>query len=235
MSICVTGCELPVWTAICLADTWFDESDPNNEDQLDFYENIDDADPNSCPLDALSGGNLTADDKAITDPREYFLQLVKFRVEKVAEEWKLISHRLDDKVRQYLRDSHISLPRRETSLGTAKDESTAIVKSEYWVKRTGDILNSLIDTLSKIVGSWDEFVPRDWNRLVYETHEKIVERIDLSVWEITEQMDELNHVLKGLRSLKSKIDNFMGKLSLHIAVDGNRTVPLQYWNVTVVS
>ncbi|KAJ3958135.1 hypothetical protein N0V92_005282 [Colletotrichum tropicale] len=136
-------------------------------------------------MDALSGGNLTADDKAITDPREYFLQLVKFRVEKVAEEWKLISHRLDDKVRQY------------------------------------------------IVGSWDEFVSRDWNRLVHETHEKIIERIDLSVWEITEQMDELNHVLKELRSLKSKIDNFMGKLSLHIAVDGNRTVPLQYWNVTV--
>lgn len=46
--------------------------------------------------------SMSADYEATTDPGEYFLQLIKFRVEKVTEEWKSISHRLDDKMHPYV-------------------------------------------------------------------------------------------------------------------------------------
>lgn len=102
-SVCVTGRNTVVWTALCLADTHFDNPDPNNEYLLSFYDNTEDSDTTSLPMDALSVGSRTAINMSGLDPREYFLLVVKFRVQRIKDEWIKILYELKDRTNAYVR------------------------------------------------------------------------------------------------------------------------------------
>ncbi|KAL0941333.1 uncharacterized protein CTRU02_204096 [Colletotrichum truncatum] len=101
-AFCITGRATSVWTAVCLADTFFDEQDPNNEQMLSYYTNNNDSDPMFYDTDALSVGELTADGVSVTDPREYFLLIAKSQVKKAGKEWKDICGWLKLKVEEYV-------------------------------------------------------------------------------------------------------------------------------------
>lgn len=104
-SICVTGRDTSHWTAIGLTDSYFeDDSDPNNEYLLPFYvtDPYPDPDMTSCELDALSIANLTADNVSVTDPREYFLLVVKFHVVRITQHWMNVLFKLKDMIDEYV-------------------------------------------------------------------------------------------------------------------------------------
>ncbi|KAK1633347.1 hypothetical protein BDP81DRAFT_72619 [Colletotrichum phormii] len=103
-SICVTGRDTSQWTAIRLTDSYFeDDSDPNKEYLLPFYvaDPYPDQDMTSCELDAISIANLTADNVSVTDPREYFLLVVKFHVARITEHWTNVLFKLKDMIEEY--------------------------------------------------------------------------------------------------------------------------------------
>ncbi|EQB51836.1 hypothetical protein CGLO_08596 [Colletotrichum gloeosporioides Cg-14] len=232
-SVCVTGRNTVVWTALCLADTHFDNPDPNNEYLLSFYDSTEDSDSTSLPMDALSVGSRTAINMSGLDPREYFLLVVKFRVQRIKDEWIKILYELKDRTNAYLYDPHIPLRRRKTSLGTAADESQDVERSEAWVKQSSHLLTRLINCIAETIGVWEKFASRDAERLIHGTDDDIAGRIVSTCWDIRELFDEMEKAHTGLKSLKSELENFKTELSMHVAVDGSRAIILQYWNVTV--
>ncbi|KAK2016885.1 hypothetical protein LZ32DRAFT_524023 [Colletotrichum eremochloae] len=105
-SLVITGWNLNFWTAWCLNDTYYYEDDGNNgynEDMLLNYVQADQGDdPDHPDLDPLSIGNLTADEKSLKDPREYFLLILKFRIQKYKEEWANILDYVEESVCEYV-------------------------------------------------------------------------------------------------------------------------------------
>ncbi|KAK1593690.1 uncharacterized protein LY79DRAFT_177190 [Colletotrichum navitas] len=106
-SMVITGWNLNFWTAWCLNDTYYYDDDGNdccNEDMLLYYvkpdKNDDDNDDDDSghDLDPLSIGNLSANGTSPEDPREYFLLILKFRMQKYKEEWANILHYVNDSV-----------------------------------------------------------------------------------------------------------------------------------------
>jgi hypothetical protein len=78
ISIMVTGLDDWYWTAYCFVDVYF--KSPGHRESVEYY-----SDTNRDPL---SGGKTsTVRDKPTWLPREYFLQLLAYRIEQVKQEW----------------------------------------------------------------------------------------------------------------------------------------------------
>ncbi|KAK2051806.1 hypothetical protein LY76DRAFT_673520 [Colletotrichum caudatum] len=111
-SVVMTGWNLDFWTAWCLNDTYYYDDDNNgcyNEDMLSYYVKADQSDEDydfSHELDPLSIGNLFADRASPKDPRDYFLLILKFRIQKCKEEWANILHSVDESVSQYSNEQY---------------------------------------------------------------------------------------------------------------------------------
>ena len=88
MSCVITGHNNQNWVGYSFIDTYFHDTDGNEDDKSDrdsirYYQGeIEDP---SC-LDPLTGGKV--DTNSISDPREYFLLPLKQRVEQIEEHWK---------------------------------------------------------------------------------------------------------------------------------------------------
>lgn len=103
-SFVVTGWDISSWTAFCLADSYFaDETDPDDPVMLAHY--VKDVDSDEPGLDPLSTGKLTVDKVAPTDPREYFLVVVRYRVMRLLEIWTNVEFQLGEKIHQYVSKS----------------------------------------------------------------------------------------------------------------------------------
>ncbi|KAH8422123.1 Arginine--tRNA ligase [Colletotrichum scovillei] len=236
-SICVTGRDTSHWTAIGLTDSYFeDDSDPNNEYLLPFYvtDPYPDPDMTSCELDALSIANLTADNVSVTDPREYFLLVVKFHVVRITQHWMNVLFKLKDMIDEYLSSPHIPLTRRESSLGTMRGESYAIEASEAWLGQTSDLVIQWILLLTKTIKAWNKFFDQDASRIVCQSSEDGLNHMNDSLYEISRSLDELRAIREEMEELKVKVERFEKKLGLHVAVGDNRAIVLQYWNVTIL-
>ncbi|KXH29828.1 hypothetical protein CSAL01_09977 [Colletotrichum salicis] len=213
-SICVTGWDTSQWTAIRLTDSYFeDDSDPNKEYLLPFYvaDPYPDQDMTSCELDAISIANLTADNVSVTDPREYFLLVVKFHVVRITEHWTNVLFKLKDMIEEYLSSPHIPLVRRESSLGTMRGESYAIEASEVWLGQTSDLVIQWILLLTKTIKAWDKFFDRDISRIVCQSSEDGISHMNDSLYEISRSLDEIMVIREEMEELKVKVERFEKK------------------------
>ncbi|KAK1496946.1 hypothetical protein CABS01_11095 [Colletotrichum abscissum] len=226
-----------LYATIGLMDSYFeDDSDPNNEYLLPFYvaDPYPDPDMTSCELDALSIANLTADNVSVTDPREYFLLVVKFHVARITQHWMNVLFKLKDMIDEYLSSPHIPLTRRESSLGTMRGESYAIEASEAWLGQTSDLVIQWILLLTKTIKAWNKFFDQDASRIVCQSSEDGLNHMNDSLYEISRSLDELMAIREEMEELKVKVERFEKKLGLHVAVGDNRAIVLQYWNVTIL-
>ncbi|KAK1980073.1 hypothetical protein LZ30DRAFT_147188 [Colletotrichum cereale] len=236
-SMVMTGWNLNFWTAWCLNDTYYyddDGNDCNNEDMLLHYVKGDQDDEFSHDLDPLSIGKLSADHTSPKDPREYFLLVLRFRIQKYKEEWANILHYMNESVCQYLLDTHIPLLRGTTTLGNIDDHSEAVQNDEAWVRQTSNLLTKLIAALSKIIRCCRRFHSRDARLITMETDAKVPSRTGNSLHLISRIIDDFEGFLDDLNDLRTEVENFKSQISLHVAVDGGRAIGLQYWNVTIV-
>lgn len=99
-SLVVFGWNRTIWTACALTDTYFypDAFNPNNEDLLAYYEDVEEIE-----WDAISMAELPIDRVSINDPREYFLMTLKIRGEKCKDEWRNVLYHMKIGVRKYVR------------------------------------------------------------------------------------------------------------------------------------
>ena len=105
-SCVVTGYNSSYWTAISFSDTYFYPGSSNNdasicgdnEDMLPYYDGDDDIET----TDPLTIGMFAVRQRKL-DPRHYFLEVSKSRLQKVRGEWGFISHNLSFYVRNYVR------------------------------------------------------------------------------------------------------------------------------------
>lgn len=93
VSILVTGWNIDSWKAICLADTFFDNPLDDIEDCTEFYTN--DACDGDVSLDPLAAGRLLVDKTSIKDPRYYFLLVVRYRVQRIVDEWRAVCSHME--------------------------------------------------------------------------------------------------------------------------------------------
>ncbi|KAL0783238.1 hypothetical protein CaCOL14_001144 [Colletotrichum acutatum] len=229
-SIAVFGWNRTIWTACSLADTYFypDAVNPDNEDLLIYYRDVEEIE-----WDAVSMAELPIDRVSISDPREYFLMVLKIRGEKCKDEWRNVLYHMKIGVRKYLRAPHVPRLRQKQTLGNADDQAEAIEKSEAWVKEVNTILTRLTETLSKTITAWDTFSSRD-AVLISRSFEPISSKnADFLLYDIAVLADELKKIWVDLKGLEGLIEKFKAQLSLHVAVGGNRAIVLQQWNITL--
>jgi hypothetical protein len=76
ISVMITGLDDWYWTAYCFVDVYF--KGMGHRESVEAYS--------SSGMDPLSGGR-TSRDRPTWLPREYFLQLLTYRLEQVKQEW----------------------------------------------------------------------------------------------------------------------------------------------------
>ncbi|KAF4840862.1 hypothetical protein CGCSCA4_v009991 [Colletotrichum siamense] len=230
-SFIVTGWDTSSWTAICLADSYFeDQTDAEDPYMLPHYVK----DPDVPDLDPLSIGKLTADRVAASDPREYFLLIMKNRVMRLREIWTNVDFHLGERINQYLSRPSLLLRRRNTNLGTTDGDSAVVEGSEEWLKRIRTLLNRLMKMLEASVTTLYRFLDRDFARIDALADEMSSIRMNNSFDKISASVEDLEKISERFKNLKSDVDNFASQLGTHIAVDGVRALKLQYLNVTIL-
>ena len=95
VSITITGIDQSVWVAYGVVDTYFDTT----QDSVDVYHQLKGAYRGRA--DPLGCGLLDAD-QPIWTPREYFLKVVKIRIQDVVREWSGIVRRMQMEIKQYV-------------------------------------------------------------------------------------------------------------------------------------
>ncbi|KAI3527145.1 hypothetical protein CSPX01_17212 [Colletotrichum filicis] len=235
-SLAVFGWNRTIWTACALTDTYFysDAFNPNNEDLLAYYEDVEEIE-----WDAISMAELPIGRVSIKDPREYFLMTLKIRGEKCKDEWRNVLCHMKIGVRKYLRAPHVPHLRQKQTLGNADDQADAIEKSEAWVKKVNSILTHLTETLSKTITAWDAFSSRDASFIERSFEPYTSKNAQFLLYDIAVLADELRKIWVDLKGLEGLIEKFRAqvvaeKLSLHVAVGGNRAIVLQQWNITLL-
>ncbi|KAF6829910.1 hypothetical protein CMUS01_07972 [Colletotrichum musicola] len=235
ISICVTGWNTAEWTAICLVDSYYDD-DTDEDEPLMLSHYLDEGDLDSPPCDALSLGELVSDEKVPKDPREYFLLVCALQLKRISEEWRLIEFQLKTNVRPYLDRPPLPLKRQRTTLGNVNEDCENVEASEMWCKETSGLITTLTSSLDTIVRSVDRFVERHFHRIDDREDPELSYQLRSSVTEIMGLRNQLDKIQDGLKALQSEVKTFQEKASifeLHLAVDSNRAIVLQHWNVTI--
>ncbi|KAK1845262.1 hypothetical protein CCHR01_12117 [Colletotrichum chrysophilum] len=231
-SICLTGRSTSSWTAVCLVDSYFEETaDPGNDYLMSEY---DEADEGGHKSRNLAQRNVNSNRLSRLDPREYFLRIVKRRISRTKEEWINTSYKIQSSIHSGIYDSPIPVTPRSSSLGSANEKATLIENAEAWFRQTSRLLSRLIAVLSKSNDAWHKFVQRDLDLLNKEADHKTVVGIDGCLCCISDSIEEMETVLESMIQLERELENFQRKLSFHVAVDGGRAIKLQQWNVTIL-
>ncbi|KXH49981.1 hypothetical protein CNYM01_12405 [Colletotrichum nymphaeae SA-01] len=210
-SLAVFGWNRAIWTACSLTDSYFysDAKNPNNEDLLTYYEDIEEIE-----WDAISMAELPIDHLSIKDPREYFLMILKIRGEKCKDEWRDVLYHMKIGIRKYLRAPHVPRLRQKQTLGNADNQAEAIEKSEAWVKEVNTILTRLTGTLSKTITACDTFSSRD-AALIEESFEPSSSKnSEFLLYDIAIIADELRKVWVDLKELEGLIEKFKAQVSV---------------------
>ncbi|KAH0434852.1 hypothetical protein CcaCcLH18_05060 [Colletotrichum camelliae] len=189
-----SGWNIERWTAIALIDTYFDEADENNMSTLPFY--IRDVGKDEAEdMDPFSIGDLTADKFWAKDPREYFPLVIRYRAQRITEEWDNTCANLECRVRDY-----------EGDFKVVKD-------CETWVNQTSRLLTRLMNMLEESVKSWYKFL-EDIDRMTYQTSEEMASKIHGSFSDIAEAVEATEEIAGRLKSLEREITNFREQASL---------------------
>ncbi|KAF5509880.1 hypothetical protein CGCF413_v003407 [Colletotrichum fructicola] len=225
--------DISSWSAICLADSYFaDETDPDDPVMLAHY--VKDTDSDDPGLDPLSTGKLTADKVAPTDPREYFLVVVRYRVMRLLETWTNVEFQLGEKIHQYLDAPHLLFRQDSTNLGTADRDTAAVEGGEAWLKKTRRLLNRLLKMLRTSLNAFDKFHERDTVRIDAQAKRPTSLHMRDSFHKINTYVDDLKNIFEGLTNLNSEIDTFESDLVNYMAVENVRAIKLQHLNVTIL-
>ncbi|KAH9225330.1 hypothetical protein K456DRAFT_1852472 [Colletotrichum gloeosporioides 23] len=95
-SICLTGRSTSSWTAVCLVDSYFEETaDPGNDYLMSEF---DEADEGGHKSRNLAQRNVNSNRLSRLDPREYFLRIVKRRISRTKEEWINTSYKIQSSI-----------------------------------------------------------------------------------------------------------------------------------------
>lgn len=81
------------WTAYLFTDTYFDGED--GENVLAYHET-----GHGMTEDPLTCGNHNAD-QPLWDPRQYFLDVLYYRLLEVLREWEKVVHKVEQRFRRY--------------------------------------------------------------------------------------------------------------------------------------
>ncbi|KAK2756064.1 hypothetical protein CKAH01_17197 [Colletotrichum kahawae] len=200
------------WTAIALVDTYFDEADENNVSTLPFYIREDGKDE-AEDMDPFSIGDLTADKFWAKDPREYFPLVIRYRAQRITEEWDNTCANLECRVRDYLKGYPLPLIRRHSSLANEEGDFKVVKDCETWVNQTSRLLTRLMNMLEESVKSWYRFL-EDIDRMTYQTSEEMASKIHGSFSDIAEAVEATEEIAGRLKSLEREITNFREQASL---------------------
>ncbi|KAK1544558.1 hypothetical protein CPAR01_02060 [Colletotrichum paranaense] len=208
-SLVVSGWNHTVWTGCSLTDTYFypDLEDPNNDELLIHY-----MDSEGAQWDAIAASDVTIGRVMITDPREYFLMVLRIRSKKCRDEWRSVLHNMRHRVEEYLGDPHIPQERPKATLGNADDQADAVEQSERWARGSSDILFKLIGALSKTITSWEAFSLGDAVSLQFSFPPSDDNPVDHMLYDIGGMFDDLRKILVDLKQLELRIERFKSNL-----------------------
>ncbi|KAK7926970.1 hypothetical protein PG985_003968 [Apiospora marii] len=205
-SCVVTGYSNSYWTAISLADTYFypggtdsdsPDCDENNEDMLPFYKGENDLDPLTIAKFARLQKSL--------DPRQYFLVVLKERLNKARGEWESVVYRLSLKVKHYPQTPEIMFPASEMALEDTGRQTKVVYQSYEWVTGLMDVLDMLQVTLSKLTKACVHFDQYGLPALVGpEPSSQLVPYIQ----EIQQSFHELHNTQEDLANMCHRAQQF---------------------------
>ena len=96
ISFTAAGSDDRRWVAYCFVDTDF-ETEDDRETVLKYYDGLA---PQDMRVDPCTRGKTMADGKFQT-PREYFLTVLRFRIQQIKSEWRQVVGKLKESIRGY--------------------------------------------------------------------------------------------------------------------------------------
>lgn len=192
VSLVICGSDEKRWVAYCFVDTGFDDEE---EDGEDIHR-----------ADRIADGNVDAN-RPIWNPREYFLLIVRIRMEQILKEWTDLVRYVETQFKEY-NDAHpfISEPSK-----SGRDENEVIMEKFQWTNRTLGVARKLLESLSKMNTVWKRFSGPDGDIAYFidpnSTTAKSRERMHLSHQDIRRKFEELEDLERVLHFLVEQCQN----------------------------
>ena len=98
ISCVLSGWDHWAWAAYMFIDTYYDKVE--SRDSIQHYEDL----WTGCRVDPLTAGDMTLD-RAIQQPREYWLKVFSIRVSQAVEESDIVFGRVKQKIQTYVRSN----------------------------------------------------------------------------------------------------------------------------------
>jgi hypothetical protein len=97
ISCLVAGTDESRWVAYCFVDNYFDAAEEGKETVLSYHEDTEDDD--GMHADPLTFGTYSADNPK-WNPREYFLAILRVRLQQVKCEWQQVVAKVQQSIRE---------------------------------------------------------------------------------------------------------------------------------------
>ncbi|KIX03974.1 uncharacterized protein Z518_07527 [Rhinocladiella mackenziei CBS 650.93] len=212
ISCVVAGSDEWTWIAYCFVDTYFD-AEHDRETVSSYYKtgSVD----QGITQDPLTRG-LTLADGNFQNPREYFLTVMRYRLEQIQNEWTQVVDKLNTGIRE------------QEQILLSGSRRPCLSKSRDFVTKVQLLSKKLLFDLSNTVDSCEEFCRQP--ALDFQSASESTDRRPL-LNPIRSILNELRLRKKTLESMADKADNITKALEVHLNTE---TIQVGHLSVTTM-
>ncbi|KPM35948.1 hypothetical protein AK830_g10606 [Neonectria ditissima] len=216
-TVLITGLDPWRWVAYCFVDTYFDPED--TRESVDDYHTdvVTDGDGICFQPDPLVAAELDAN-LPILCPREYFLFVLRRRLQDVTYEWHSLTRKMRRRIDAYINSCPITSV--DAPSHPDPDEAPLVRQSRDWAVQTRRILRKLIQNLTTIINYWESFN-------VEVTLGPMNGRLAMCLPPIRANFKQLGIFLQELEFLRQVCDDYDDGLSFHLTHEGTRDAKVQ--------
>ncbi|SPO01956.1 uncharacterized protein DNG_04629 [Cephalotrichum gorgonifer] len=180
-------------------------------------------------FDAVTMGRELADTPH-TDPKHYFLLVLKVRAENAENEWTNTTGRLKRAIKEYLESPSVTLLQQTRGTESAQSHTECLERSEKWVSKTISLIGDLAGSLAGNIHAWDRFETQHGDHSNGSLQEMQLAR---QFNEISNIFEELRRIQGELKDLEGKCKRFQDEIKGMVMVRGDRASVMQQWTVTL--
>ncbi|KAF2684746.1 hypothetical protein K458DRAFT_487060 [Lentithecium fluviatile CBS 122367] len=195
-AVALCGTDERRWTAYCFEDSAFDSDRELNES--DFCYSTINADP--IASDGVTDGN-----RPLWDPREYFLAILRIRIDQIRNEWICTVRTIESIVHEYT-DGDLSFPK---ASGPNMRDNEAMIQMFEWTHKALRLVQKLLEALKKTNAVWKKFTSPNGDVCYFSDFEQASPR---GREHVRRCFSNINEAFEGLEGIQQRVEDLKKRL-----------------------
>jgi hypothetical protein len=195
-AVAVCGISENRWITYCFEDTAFDTKSELDDSEFCYH---------SMNVDPIASNGVTNANCPFWNPREYFLTILRIRINQAQDEWTGTVQTIEAIIHWYT-DGDMSFPK---TSGPDMEENEGMVQTIEWTQKTLCLIQKLLETVRKTNTIWHNFMSPNGDVGYFSDLEqsspKSREHIECCLSDINESFQGLEAAQQRLEDLEKRL------------------------------